>query len=117
MQFPLGPKCGQIENPAIALLIKELAASNHGLCVITSRLRVEDLVPFEDGRIATIDLNRLSVGASKQLLRSMGVDGNDKVMEYAAEYYSGHALSLSLLGGYLAVVYEGEIEKSTTLIH
>jgi hypothetical protein len=41
----------------------------------------------------------------------MGVDGNEKVMEYAAEYYSGHALSLTLLGGYLAVVYEGEIEK------
>ena len=111
MQFPPGPKCGQIENPAIALLIRELAASNHGLCVITSRMQVEDLVPFEDGRIATIDLNRLSVKASKQLLRSMGVDGNEKVMEYAAEYYSGHALSLSLLGGYLTVVYEGEIEK------
>ncbi|MDA1370307.1 MAG: hypothetical protein O2971_06050 [Proteobacteria bacterium] len=111
MQYPPGPKFGQIENPAIALLVRELASDNTGLCVITSRIPIGDLISFEDGRVATVNLEQLSVVASKQLLSSMGVHGNDGIFESIAQYYSGHALSLSLLGGFLRVVHKGEVEK------
>lgn len=111
LQYPPGPKSGQVENPAVALLIRELASDNKGLCIITSRLAVADLAPYQDGRVQTIDLSNLSVSASVQMLKSMGVEGDEADYVQAVKEYTGHPLSLSLLGGYLCVVHQGDIGK------
>ncbi|MBL4820534.1 MAG: tetratricopeptide repeat protein [Gammaproteobacteria bacterium] len=110
MQYPPGPKAGQVENPAVALLIRELASDNNGLCVITSRLGVSDMNAFDDGRVESIHLRPLSTSASIKLLKSMGTHGSDDDHLQAVKEYSGHPLSLSLLGGYLSVVHQGEIK-------
>lgn len=109
LQLGPGARQGQIENPAIACLVRELAEKNTGLCLITSRLAVRDLENYVDGRVETIDLDHLSKTASINYLKSLGIFGESKHFETVSEHYQGHALSLSLLGGYLSVVHEGEI--------
>lgn len=111
LQNPPGPREGVIENPAVSLLIRELASDNHGLCVLTSRLPVTDLNAFRDGRVETIDLQNLSIGDGTSLLKSLGIKGNERIYKKAISTYAGHPLSLSLLSGYLKVVHEGSIES------
>lgn len=111
LQHPPGPKTGQIDNPAIAYLVKELAFENNGLCLITSRLSVGDIASFEDGRVRSKQVEYLSDESSVLLLRTMGVVGNAVDFTAAARVYTGHALSLSLLAGYLKVVHRGNLGK------
>jgi tetratricopeptide (TPR) repeat protein len=44
-------------------------------------------------------------------LRSLGVKGDDEELEQAAIEYGGHALALTLLGSYLADVFDGNIRR------
>ena len=119
LQLPPGPKHGLVENPAVALLIKELASENNGLCVITSRLPVADLAAFEGVRVKTIILEYLSEKASIKMLKGIGIQGAHSEYQQAVEEYSGHPLSLSLLGGYLNVVHRsrmGDFRKIRSLL-
>ena len=119
LQLPPGPKHGLVENPAVALLIKELASENNGLCVITSRLPVADLATFEGVRVKTFKLSYLSEKASIKMLKGIGIQGAHSEYQQAVEEYSGHPLSLSLLGGYLNVVHRsrmGDFRKIRSLL-
>ena len=59
-----------------------------------------------------IELENLSPEAGSQVLREAGVTkGTDKELQQAAREYGCHALALSLLGSYVATVYDGEIRK------
>ena len=109
LQLPPGPKHGRVENPAVALLVKELASDNSGLCLITSRLPVADLVAYEGERLETMALGHLSEKAGIKMLKSIGIKGAHSQYQQALEEYSGHPLSLSLLGGYLNVVHRGRM--------
>lgn len=111
LQYPPGPNQGLVENPAVALLIRELAAENNGLCLISSRLGVADLTPFQDGRVQTVALDHLTTEAGVDFLKSVGVKGENSEFIYAVNGYAGHPLCLSLLGGYLNVVHGGDISK------
>lgn len=105
LQYPPGPKQGEIENPAVSLLLRELAASNNGLCIITSRLSIAEFASFRDGRTESLHLERLSNEGGVQLLSALGICGDETDMRSAVEAYSGHPLCLSLLAGYLSVVH------------
>lgn len=111
LQYPPGPRIGQLENPAVGSLIRDLAADNNGLCIITSRMEVADLESFEDGRVETLDLENLGEASSVELLENLGLKGGKTDFQEAARTYEGHPLSLSLLGGYLSVVHEGDIHR------
>jgi hypothetical protein len=43
LQNPPGPQEGRVRDPALQALLRELAAFNRGLCVITTRMPVADL--------------------------------------------------------------------------
>jgi Protein kinase domain/NACHT domain len=47
LQNPPGPQEGRLREPSLQALLKELAAFNAGLCVITTRLPVADIVDHE----------------------------------------------------------------------
>lgn len=111
LQYPPGHKQGLVENPAVALLIRELASDNSGLCLISSRLAVADLAPFQDGRVQTLELDHLDTEAGVELLTSLGVEGENSEFISAVNEYGGHPLCLSLLGGYINVVHAREISK------
>jgi len=43
LQHPSGAQTGRVKDPAVQALLRELAADNPGLCIVTSRLEVADL--------------------------------------------------------------------------
>ncbi|UCH98017.1 MAG: tetratricopeptide repeat protein, partial [Candidatus Aminicenantes bacterium] len=92
-------------------LLKELAASHPGLCVITTREPVTDLADRVDHSVKEILLEHLSDEAGAQLLKSLGVTGSEKEIVPAVQEYNGHALALNLLGNYLYSVHQGDIRK------
>jgi len=111
LQYPPGPKQGEIENPAVSLLLRELAANNNGLCIITSRLSISEFASFSDGRTQSLHLERLGTEDGVQLLSEMGIYGDEKELRSAVEAYSGHPLCLSLLAGYLLVVHSANVSN------
>ena len=47
LQNPPGPQEGRLREPSLQALLRELAAFNKGLCVITTRLPVADIADHE----------------------------------------------------------------------
>jgi tetratricopeptide (TPR) repeat protein len=112
LQHPPGPLAGELKDPALATLLKGLARSNSGLCIVTTRERVADLAPFRDTTAPEWQLHHLSVPAGIELLKTLGVRGTAAESEQLVEGVKGHALTLNLLGRYLAKAHGGDIRKS-----
>lgn len=91
--------------------VRELGRHNPGLCVLTSRLPTTDLKDFSGRTVRDIDLKNLSPAAGMELLKSLGVRGDEVELKRTSEEFDGHALALTLLGRYLAVVYDGAINE------
>lgn len=111
LQNPPGERQGKIKDPALQCLLRELAIHNPGLCIITTRLKVDDIKDFEGKTVQNIPLEKLSDEAGAQFLRHLGVEGTDDELKQAVVEFDGHALALSLLGRYLAIVYQGDIRQ------
>jgi hypothetical protein len=109
LQGPPGPHEGRLQEPSLQALLRELAAFNQGLCVLTTRLPVADLAEHEGSSVLRRDLDRLSREAGAQLLRALGVRGDETELRRASEEFSGHCLALTLLGSYLTDAYDGDI--------
>src|SRR5438552_10742659 len=112
LQHPPGPLAGELKDPALATLLKGLARSNSGLCIVTTRERVADLAPFRDTTTPEWQLQHLSIPAGVELLKTLGVRGTPAEFQQLVERVKGHALTLNLLGRYLAKAHQGEIRKS-----
>jgi hypothetical protein len=109
LQYPPGPQEGRLGEPALQALLRELAAFNAGLCVITTRLTVADLADHEGGSVLRRDLEHLSPEAGMRLLRAFGVRGPEAELRATSQEFGGHCLALTLLGSYLTDAYDGEI--------
>ncbi len=121
LQNPPGPQEGRLRDPSLQPLLRELAAFNAGLCVITTRLPVADIADHEHASALRRDLEQLSSDAGAKLLRALGVKGPEADLRSASEEFSGHCLALTLLGSYLTDAYNGDIryrkEVSERLTH
>jgi Protein kinase domain/NACHT domain len=121
LQNPPGMQEGRVREPSVQALLRELAALNKGLCVITTRSSVADIADHERTSVQHLELEHLSNDAGAKLLRALGVEGDDEKMRSASEEFRGHCLALTLLGGYLADAYNGDIrcskEVSARLAH
>ena len=111
LQHPFREEEGRIRDPGLQSLVRELANYNSGLCVITTRLDVDDLKDFSGTTVANIPLEYLSDEAGMELLKYLGVKGADDELKQAVRDFDGHALALMLLGTYLAIVYKGDVKK------
>lgn len=100
LQSGLKYERGKVKDPALAILLAELARRNQGLCVITTREVVADLALFPETTCQE-DLEQISAGAGRALLRVGGVRGTDAELEEATRDFSQHALALNLLAAYL----------------
>jgi tetratricopeptide (TPR) repeat protein len=121
LQNPPGAQEGRLRDPSLQALLRELAAFNTGLCVISTRLPVTDIVDHERTSAPRRDLEQLSSEAGAKLLRALGVKGEEAELRSASDEFRGHCLALTLLGSYLTDAYSGEIrcreEVSTHLAH
>jgi hypothetical protein len=109
LQNPPGPQEGRLREPAIQALLRELAAFNTGLCLITTRAPVADIADYERTSALRRDLEQLSSDAGAQLLRALGVNGNEAELRRASNEFGGHCLALTLLGSYLTDAYDRDI--------
>jgi hypothetical protein len=109
LQKPPGPQEGRVREPSLQALLRELAAFNTGLCVITTRIPVADIADHEGAAAPRRDLDQLSGEAGARLLRALGVRGHEEELRSASDEFRGHCLALTLLGSYLADAYNGDI--------
>jgi tetratricopeptide (TPR) repeat protein len=121
LQNPPGPQEGRLREPSLQALLRELAAFNKGLCVITTRALVADIADHERTSALRRDLEQLSGDAGAKLLRALGVKGDEAKLRSASDEFRGHCLALTLLGSYLTDAYNGDIrcreEVSARLAH
>jgi tetratricopeptide (TPR) repeat protein len=82
-----------------------------GLCVTTTRTPVADLSDHEGSSALRRDLEHLSSHAGAQLLRALGVKGDEAELRSASDEFTGHCLALTLLGSYLTDAYNGDIRS------
>jgi hypothetical protein len=111
LQNPPGAQEGRLRDPSLQALLRELAAFNKGLCVITTRMPVADLSDHEGSSALRRDLEHLSSHAGAKLLRALGVKGDEAELRNASDEFSGHGLALTLLGSYLTDAYNGDIRS------
>ena len=109
VQNPPGPQEGRVREPSLQALLRELAAFNTGLCVITTRTPVADIGDHEGASALRRDLEHLSSDAGAKLLRALGVSGHEAELRNASDEFSGHCFALTLLGSYLTDAYIGDI--------
>jgi hypothetical protein len=111
LQNPPGPQEGRVNDPSLQAFLRELAAFNKGLCVITTRLRVADIATHEGTSVLRRELEQLSSDAGARLLRALGVKGHKRELLDASDEFTGHCLALTLLGSYLTDAYSGDIRR------
>ena len=109
LQNPPGPQEGRVREPSLQALLRELAAFNMGLCVITTRAQVADIADHERTSALRRDLDQLPSDAGAKLLRALGVNGNEAELRSASNEFNGHCFALTLLGSYLTDAYNGDI--------
>jgi hypothetical protein len=115
LQNPPGAQEGRLREPSLQALLRELAAFNKGLCLITTRIPVTDIADHERTSALRRDLEQLSSDAGAQLLRALNVKGHDAELREASEEFSGHCLALTLLGSYLTDAFDGDIRRRKEL--
>ena len=111
---PSSPMAGELKDQGIATLLRKLAATGRGLCVLTTRYCIPDLKAFWENTAPQIELKRLSTEAGVHLLQNLGVrkgSGSQADFEKLVEEVKGHALTLNLLGTYLHEAHGGDFRK------
>ncbi len=126
LQYPPGPMTGQLRAPGLKAMLAQLVSSGQpGLCILTTRERIQDLAEYERrdnysaGAVVRHDLGNLSEADGARLLHQLGVrragaaaiTPADAELKQASREVHGHALTLSLLGGYLAQAHAGDIRQ------
>jgi hypothetical protein len=111
---PSSPTPGELKDQGLAALLKCLATNSLGLCVVTTRASLPDLRAFWQTTAPELSLARLSRDASVDLLQRLGVrrdSGSQAEFERLVEDVKGHALTLTLLGGFLRRAFRGDIRQ------
>lgn len=140
LQYPPGPMGGQLREPGVQSLLKQLARkvssvkpetpnskpeTGSGLCLVTTREPLTDLTDFERrpdsawGSMLRVDLGNLTEEAGAALLRHAGakrsgaaeIKADDAELLAASREVDGHALTLNLLGRLLARAHGGDIRR------
>src|SRR5262249_23682784 len=111
LQNPPGPQEGGLREASLQALLRELAAFNKGLCVITTRTPIADIADYELSSAPRRSLEHLSSAAGAKLLRALGVNGHEAELRSASDEFSGHCLALTLLGSYLTDACNGDVRR------
>ncbi len=111
LQYPPGEMQGRLKDQSLQALLKELARSQPGLCVVTTRVPTADIEFAENTSVKRVNLEHLSAETGAALLKAHGVTGTDAELAAVSTEFKGHALALNLLGRYLVVVHGGDIRQ------
>jgi tetratricopeptide (TPR) repeat protein len=109
-----GDEFGKMLNRELIELLHYLAdgPKKERLCLITTRYTMKDLDEWESSGYENLSLTDLGETDAIKMLKNRGVEGDDKQIKEVIKRYKGHALSLTLLAGYLKKHYKGDIEQA-----
>jgi len=111
LQYPPGEMQGYLKDQAMQALLKGLARSHNGVCIITSRCKVEDIKSTEGKTTLTYEVENLGEDTGIKVLKNYGIKGRDNELKKVVKEFKGHALALNLIGSYLKTVHDGDIRK------
>jgi len=119
LQYPPGPMHGQLTDQGMAALLRGLVGRNAGLCVVTTREKVDEIKQHYGKSAIDHSLEFLSPGAGASLLHYAGarragektIAAEDKELREASIESHGHALTLFLVGQYLKLAEQGDIRR------
>ena len=123
LQYPPGPMHGQLTDKGMAALLRGLAGRNAGLCVVTTREKVDEIKQHYGKSATDHVLEFLSPVAGAALLHYSGARraGNQPITADAAPDHNelqqasvevhGHALTLFLVGQYLKLTEDGDVRR------
>lgn len=114
LQSGLDFEKGRINDPALSVLVTQLARRNNGLCVVTTREKVAEL-KLHSKTALQVDLEQISREAGRALLRVGGVHGTDQELEAASEAFGNHALAVRLLAAYLHEIEGHHISNAASI--
>jgi hypothetical protein len=110
LQHQEGDQYGLLRSGDLREFLALLAAPGHdSFCLVTSRAPLLDLMAYTT--YTHRDVTRLSDGDGRALLRKVGVVGQDAISSNVVADWDGHALTLSLIGAYLADQHGGDVSK------
>jgi len=108
-----GEEFGCMEHKECAEMLKFLADNKGaGLCLITTRYPLTDIENYEGTTYQKAEVERLSKEDGRRLFEKIGVKRSQKEIDSVIDDYKGHALSLTLLAGYLVEDFGGDITKA-----
>ncbi|MCP4263592.1 MAG: DUF4062 domain-containing protein [Planctomycetes bacterium] len=109
-----GDEFGKMVNRELTELFHHLVdgSKTEGLCLITTRFTMRDLEDWRGNGYENLELTKLDEPDALLMLKNRGVKGSDEKIIKVIEKYKGHALSLTLLAGYLKKFYKGDIEQA-----
>lgn len=115
LQHGPGPQKGQLKDQGLRAFLRRFAqmpcAGKHSLVAVTSRLAITDLQKWKDGSAPVRDLGYLQNDAGADLLESYGVYGPKIDMLAASREAGGHALTLTLMAGFLRELYDSDVRR------
>lgn len=112
LQHQGGDQYGLFTSNDLREFLTYFAALGHqSFCLVTSRAPLLDLMEYEGTAYAHRDVERLSPTDGRVLLRGVGVRGPDEALDKLVAAWDGHALTLSLLGGYVVERYNGNVAQ------
>ncbi|MGO9543887.1 MAG: TIR domain-containing protein [Rhodomicrobium sp.] len=106
---------GMLKDKGMALLLRELAADNRGLVIVTTRIKLKDLKEFRAPGVLPIALTALLEAPAVELLKARGVMGSAKHLAKLANDLRGHALALNLVARYLVTHHGGDARRADLL--
>lgn len=120
LQYPPGTPGGlggKLKDPALAALLRELAFQQLGLCLLSTRVAIENLAGIEAPKHQCRRLENFDNKEGALLLKNLGLRGKPAELEAAVEEYKGHALALRLLGNYLVDLLYGDVRQRDRIPH
>ena len=113
LQYFSGEQKGKLKDIGLKALLKKLAASNlfDGLCIVTTRVELKDILYNPNYLTKTIYLQNLLAEDGARLLQKLGVNGTEKELKKVSIEFDNHALTIDLLGKFLVKVFNGDLRK------
>ncbi|MFM7833466.1 MAG: hypothetical protein ACKPJD_16865, partial [Planctomycetaceae bacterium] len=108
LQYPptdTAGQAGRLKDQGLQALLQGLATDNPGLCIVTSRETLTDLQNWRQSKAPEHKVEQLELAAAIGLLRHLQLVGTDQELAAAWQAAGGHALTLQLLGRFIAEAF------------
>jgi len=114
LQHQEGDRYGELVSQDLKEFLQFLAAPGQGsFCLITSRAPLMDLLAYTT--YGEREVERLSPAEGLALLEHLGVEGPEEEIAALVAQWEGHALTLGLVGSFLAEKFGGDVKRAAEL--